>query len=327
MAVTSTAAELRTALASVAVPNDDTTDFRIALQLGPTFIGRGKDGSPAILVPLESAPGAAGRRGGGFALRGVPAVAFDYDGRRWEQAAATLECTEVELLDSFLVLAIDLARRLASDDGIAWQTVVACVDEWQTLLARRSPMTVERQLGLWAELWMISVAIDADRLVAAWRGPEADSTDFFLDGAAVELKASRQQHVHHISARQVPRPVGDHDAYLLSFWVGMDPIRGVSLSELFDRVLARVGDAPAFHKQAALVGYAAADREQYVTKFVPLEEPLWFRTDDVPRVRSVDAGVSQIRYVATLDPDRALAGDDAKRLWHHFCRAEPPPIR
>ena len=84
-----------------------------------------------------------------------------------------------------------------------------------------------------------------------------------------------------------------------------------------------VSDAPALLKQIALLGYSPLDRDQYGTRFIPLETPRWFRAEDVPRVRAFDPGISQVRYVVTLDIDRSLASEGASGLWRHFCQAEP----
>lgn len=318
------AASLREALAAIGTPSaDDANDYRIATLVGPAFLARARSGAPTLLIPLDFAPVTVGRRGGGFSLSPAPRVAFEHGGRRWEQAAATLECTESNLVDAFFVLVVDIARRLATAGEISWPTILAWVEEWQMLLARRATLTAEQQLGLWGELWVISNATDPDPLVTAWRGPEGEAVDFFFDGVALEVKVSRRAHVHHVSQRQIDLPVGVHKAYLLSVWVGIEPVRGISLAELVDAALARVSDAPSLLKQIALLGYSPLDRDQYATRFTPLETPLWFRAEDVPRVRAIDPGISQVRYVVTLDIDRSLASEVASGLWRHFCQAEP----
>jgi Putative PD-(D/E)XK family member, (DUF4420) len=322
------AASLRESIAAVDAPlTDEDNDYRIATSVGPAFLARARSGAPTLLIPLDVAPVTVGRRGGGFSLTPASRVAFEYGGRRWDQAAAALECTEFQLFDAFLVLVMDISRRLAlSASETTWPTILALVEEWQTLLARRAVLTVEQQLGLWGELWVISKAVNPDPLVAAWRGPEGEATDFFFDGIALEVKVSRRAHVHHVSQRQVEMPVGVHKAYLLSVWVGVEPVRGTSLAELVDTALARVSDAPALLKQVALLGYTPLDRDQYGTRFIPLDPPRWFRAEDVPRVRVIDPGISQVRYVVTLDIDRALAGELASGLWCHFCQAEPSVV-
>src|SRR5262249_2258500 len=134
MKSSSEAASLKEAMAAVAAPSaDEPDDYRIATSIGPAFLARGRSGAPTLLVPLDGVPVAVGRRGGGFSLSPVTRVAFEYAGRRWEQAAAALECTESALVDAFLVLVLDVCRRLSSAvSGTTWQTILAWVEEWQT---------------------------------------------------------------------------------------------------------------------------------------------------------------------------------------------------
>jgi hypothetical protein len=298
-------------------------DYSLAGSVGVGYLGRSASGAAAFLVPLTSAPAAAGRRGGGFALRLLANVVFEFDGREWEQPAAAIECTDPGVLDAFLVLVIDLARRLGEE--VSWRDVLDCVDEWQALLTRRSSLTVERQLGLWGELWLVSISPEPDRLAIGWRGPDGDATDFLLGSRAMEVKASRRRHVHHISQSQTTAPTGSVPAYLLSIWLGIDPENGLSLGDLVEQTLSKVTDGPALLRRIAQVGYLPADRDQYDSKFVVLERPLWWHVADVPRVREVDPGISQVRYVATLDAGRALSDDESASLWLHFCRTVPPP--
>jgi len=302
-----------------AAPAAEADDYRIATAVGSAYLGRSRSGSAALLIPLAAAATTVARRGGGFQLSPADRVAFNHGGQRWEQAAAILECTAPDLIDTFLVLVADIARRLPTETGdTTWSKVVDLVEEWQVLLGRRNGLTPEQQLGLWGELWMISTAVDADALVAAWRGPDKEAVDFFLDGIGLELKASRRAYVHHVSQRQVIQPVGMHAAYFLSMWIGIEPVRGISLAELVDRLLLKVSDAPALLKRLALVGYSLGDREQYGSRFVTLEDPKWFRAADIPRIRAADNGISDIRYVVTLDPGKALDDQAEGRLWRHF---------
>jgi Putative PD-(D/E)XK family member, (DUF4420) len=303
-------------------PGDD-SDYRIAASVGGAFLARGRAGTPTLLIPLKVAPLAAGRRGGGFSLNGADRVVFRTAGREWEQAAATLECTDPGLIDAFLVLVADIVGRLESAIQVDWPTVLAWVEEWQVLLARRPTMDLERQLGLWGELWVIRNAVSPDLLVAAWRGPDRDATDFFIDGVGLEVKASRRPHVHHVSQRQAEMPVGVHSAYVLSMWVGIDPARGTSLAEVIEGLIIRVSDAPALLRQVAKLGYAPVDRAEYATRFVQLEAPRWYRSEDVPRVRDVDAGISEVRYVVAFDVDRALGASPETEMWQHFCGTQP----
>lgn len=304
-------------------PPGEGSDYKIAAVVSKGFLARSRSGAPALLVPLDSAPISTGRRGGGFSLNSADKVLFRYGDRVWQQPSATLTCTEPGLVDAFLVLVADIARRLDLASTVTWADVLGWVEEWQALLAQRPPMDLERQLGLWGELSVIASASQPDLLIEAWRGPEGDATDFFLDKTGLEVKASRRPHIHHVSWRQLVRPAGAHEAYLLSMYAGIDPSRGVSLAELVDGLIRRVGDAPRLLRKLAGLGYTPINQSHFGTRFILLDDPLWFHTADVPRVRDIDAGVSQVRYVVALDVEAALDKRKADALWAHFGASEP----
>lgn len=316
--------ELKERMASVRPPlPEDADDYRIVVQVGPAFLACGRSSLVTLLVPLTAIGGAVARSGGGFTLISAPRMAFDNGGRRWEQPAAVLECTDEKLADTFLVLVTDLARRLSSEGAeITWRKILLWVEEWQMLLAPRVALSIEEQLGLWGELWVMSRAADADQIFAAWCGPAGEPVDFFHDGAGLEVKVSRRARVHHMSQTQVDAPRGQYVSYLLSVWVGAESIRGTSLAELVEQLLARLSDPAAFLRQLARVGYSPQDRDEYTTRYVSLDAPLWFHAEDLPRVRAIDDGISNLRYLVTLDIDTCLDRAHTIDLWRHFCGVE-----
>jgi hypothetical protein len=311
---------LREVLSRTGAPTvADKSDYRIAARLGTAFLARARSGRVTLLVPLSQVGGAVGRSGGGFTLSSAPQVVFTYDDREWDQGAAILECTDHQLADSFLVLVLDLARRMDSISGqVTWPLILLWVEEWQCLLGRKHLLSPEQQLGLWGELWVISRAFNTDSLFGAWLGPEQEPVDFFYDAIGLEVKVTRRGHIHHVSQTQVDRPKGDFETYLLSIWVGVDSTRGVSLAAIVDLLLNKVSDQTSFLKRLARVGYTPHDRAEYATKFLVLEEPKWFRTEDVPRVREIDEGISNVRYTVTLDVDDCLDPARSQMLGRHF---------
>lgn len=316
---------LRDLLARTGVPSpEDSSDYRIAASLGAAFLARNRSGHVTLLVPLPQPGGAVGRSGGGFTLSSAPQVAFSYDGRNWDQASAILECTDGKLADAFLVLILDLSRRIEAILGdITWPLILTWVEEWQYLLARKNLLAPEQQLGLWGELWVIARASNADRLFGAWLGPDQDPIDFFYDAIGLEVKTTRRANVHHVSQTQVDRPRGEFATYFLSMWVGIDPKQGVSLAEQVDQLLNKVSDPATFLRRLAQVGYTPYDCTEYDTKFLVLEEPKWFRAGDIPRVHEIDEGVSQVKYVVTLDTDDSLDSERSLALRRHFWGHEP----
>lgn len=314
------ASDFRGAFQAIGPPSPSSgDDYRIAANVGCGYLARSRTGAAALLVPLDAAASGVGRRGGGFALTPVASVAFNYDGRSWIQAAAVLECTEPSLIDTFFVLVGDLAERLRTTESIGrWAVTLLWLEDWQALLVRRGVMTSEQQLGLWGELWFLSRSHKVDSLAAGWRGPDSEAIDFFFDGVGLEIKVSRRPHVHHLSRRQAEAPVGGFAAYLLSIWIAPEPARGISLVDLVDELISTVSDPPLFLRRLSRLGYSVQDRDQYGMKYSLLEKPLWFDVTDVPRIRSVDEGISEVRYTVVLDPAKALVEDATQRLCQHF---------
>jgi hypothetical protein len=315
---------LRTALNAPPTASKKDADYEITNSIGHAFVARSRSGFPTLLIPLEHGSNGLSRSGGGFSLIPAERVAYEFSARKWEQASAALECTERALLDTFVVLCVDLIARLTLVEGkTTWSSVTKWVDEWQALLGKKPRLSPEQELGLWGELWLLSQSNDTNRLIAAWRGPEREHVDFFLDGIGIEVKTSRREHLHFVSQKQIERPVGAFDAYLLSIWVAPEPSRGSSLTQLIDSILARAADGPAFLRHLGRLGYSAYDHGQYQTRFALLDIPRWFPAANVPRVRAADDGISNLRYQLSLDVENA-AGDEAEgELWRRVVGRVP----
>jgi hypothetical protein len=315
---------LRIAFNSISQSSELTTDYEITNAVGHAFVGRSRSGAPTLLIPLQQVSSGLSRSGGGFSLIPAERVEYEFSGRKWEQPSAALECTERELLDAFVVLCADLLARLSAVNGMAnWFAVTKWVDEWQALLGKKPPLTPEQELGLWGELWLVAQSRKPDELVNGWRGPERENVDFFFDGVGVEVKTSRRAHAHFVSQKQITRPVGDFDAYLLSIWVAPEPVRGKSLVELADDIMSRTTDGLAFLKQLGRLGFSPYDRNQYRTRFVSLDVPKWFRADSVPRVRAADEGISNLRYQIILDVEAAADEISQASLWQRLVGDSP----
>jgi len=121
---------------------------------------------------------------------------------------------------------------------------------------------------------------------------------------------------------QVREPVGDHDAWLVSLWVKEDPARGVTVPQLVSLLEGRSPDHGDLHRRLLRAGYSHASRSGYTTKFVMLAEPEWYPVSEVPTIREVDPGVSDIRYRVTLDAQTIVNPETALGLWKHFLGRE-----
>jgi hypothetical protein len=301
-------------------------DYRLAQRIGHSYLGRARNGNCALIVPLETAPNAAGRVSFGCTLLPAERIEFVFDSEKWTQPAAILECTQPELLDTFIVLAHDVSARLERHAGApSWIEVAAIVAEWQSLLGARERLSPEEELGLWAETWFLAQSCEPDLLVSAWQGPDDSAVDFVLGGIGAEIKASHARFSHSVSRAQAGRPLGSFEAYFVSYWVTLDPDRGATLPMIADALLERLSDPSEGLRRLLLAGYSPGDRAVYVRRFLVLEEA-WFAADAIPQVRVVDPGVFNLRYRVILDDARRLDPTESARVQLHFGRASTATV-
>ena len=312
-AVRDIVARLRKAWTTTAA--SDSSDFQLLDKVGAAFVARSSAGASAVVVPM-SAVGAVGRTAAGCELVPHSALRCRFDSKEWTSPAAVLICRDSELTDSFAVLAADVVERTANEP--TWQSILAAVEDWQKLLAPRGRPSAEVELGLWGELWFLAQSDDVDRCLEGWRGPEADTTDFLVDGVSVEVKAARARRQHFVSVSQISDADSPLDGWLLSLWVKPDPASLITVPALAAQITNSALDPAQALRRIARAGYVGDDRHEFSTGFVLAAEPEWYPHGSVPRVRSADAGVSHIRYRVLLDESKRAEPEVAARIAAHF---------
>lgn len=300
-----------------ASPGVSGADYILLETIRRGFAGFSKAGLPTMIIPLAGLSGpAAGRKASGFELIAHASTRYVFKGNSTSGPAAALVCTDPDLRHAFAILALDIVAR--SEETQDWNAIVAIVEEWQSLLASYSgPISIESETGLWGELWFIAASTDVDEAMASWRGPDGDSTDFFVRQRGAEVKTSRSQRHHHVSQRQLVAPAGVHSSWLLSLWVKVDP-GGFCVGDLVENILSRAMDQGDALRRMTRAGYAPGHHGRFATNFVLLAEPEWYSSSVVPRVREVDPGVSRLRYVVDLDESKREPANVADSLWEHF---------
>jgi hypothetical protein len=289
----------RSSIASGGATSTD-ADYRLLSRVGAGFAAVSREGRPTLVIPLHAPVNGIARAAAGCSLLPADSVNFDFNGDHWTQPAAVLECTELPLLDVFAVFAADVAVRLAAEPRVEWGRVAELVDAWQGLLAFRRKLSPEGEMGLWAEVWFILQSDSPGALLRGWRGPDQERLDFIVGGIGIDVKASTTRLAHFLSQSQIDRPLGENPSYFLSLWLAIDPEKGRTLPGLADQLLQRCDEPAVALKSLARAGFLFSDREAYARAFFVTEEPAWFDAASVPRVRSADRGVSQLRYLAQL---------------------------
>lgn len=287
---------------------------RLDSPLPPMYIGVSKEGHPSLVVPLAAGVEASARLTHGLAFWATKHVDFEFGGVRWRDPAAVLECRDASLLPTFAVLVSGIAEGLPPAEKPTWPVLSMLFEQWERLLRRRRLMTPEEELGLWGELWLVRSSSSLDALVSAWQRSEPGAVDFVLGGCGFEVKTTRRSGVHFVSQSQIELGYGDLEVYFVVHDVVLDAVLGRSLAELADEVSSRCSDIIVFEQKLLEAGFSRADVSGYTKRFLPVRAPWIFPHEAIPRVRSADPGVSQLRYQVDLDPTRALKTDEFERV-------------
>jgi len=272
-----------------------------------SFLGINPSGQPVLLVPTTDERPPLDRATGNVAISFRTGVRFELRKKKFDAPAAVLTCLSERLIQTFRPLALDIAKQASADTNRPSPVRISRLfASWEELLRRRKLLSPEEELGLWGELWFVLKTPNVDTAIACWRGLSRELIDFVGGGIGIECKTTLRKLEHHFSQEQLLRPLGDLPVYFLSIWADRDEVDGETLNDMVARVLTSCGEPAIVERRLLEAGYSREDAPLYVQRFRVLESPLWFEQNAIPRVRSVDTGVSAIRFVATLDETKAL---------------------
>jgi putative PD-(D/E)XK family protein DUF4420 len=307
-------ASIEAALSVSPVYHAGDREFGLHVRLGAGFLALSTARMPAWIVGLGTRIPAYSLLMEGLAVMVREEVRFEASGKSWQSPAVIFECRDLRFLRSFCVFVADLHRRLPPDRP-NWNVVKAALAEWERFFCKETPLTPQKQLGLWGELSLIYAAQDKDLAVAAWVADSEGERDFAARSVRIECKTSTRRLHHHVSVRQVADRPNIGLAFLVSLWVGENAGDGRTLSELVAPIRASLSDDVEFDRKLGIAGYFDADAKAYVKRFSLLSEPMWFPLDCVPQVRTVDPGISQIRYLVDLPEECILSSIEAKAIF------------
>lgn len=287
-----------------------TTTLELVTPEGPLRLGRDREGLPHLLVPLSA--GAAPTPFGGGA--GLSLGTRDLLVGELPVRFLDVACLRSDLAHVFAGLAVDICLRLVVRPENPVAAVTSVIDEWRSLLERRSgTWTRSRAVGLLAELIVLRrlVRLDVDAL-GCWTGPFGAAQDFRSPGRAIEVKATvgaqgRVVRVH--GSDQLEEPAGG-ELHLAWFRLGESfHGGGVTVRAVMDEIAGVVTDSRAWTTCLAQLGVPVEPHPELDDRrFVVLEER-WYRVGpSFPRIvpasfgrGAVPAGVGGIDYLLDLD--------------------------
>lgn len=230
-----------------------------------------------------------------------------------------ITCHDAAGHEAFDLIGGELADRLASGRENASECVVRVLAKWRRFWGQL-PLQIlarEAQLGLFAELWFLSVWLlpttGALEAVNRWRGPFGSRHDFEWAGRSVEVKAttSTRGRIHRINGldQLAPPEAGE----LLFFSLRLREEAGATntlpsvLAACRAQLEADADSLSCFERGLAQVGYSPAHDEEYAKmRLRVVEEGLFRVRADFPRLTTahltagVPPGVEAVEYEINL---------------------------
>lgn len=163
------------------------------------------------------------------------------------------------------------------------------------LLARRSRLSDEQELGLYGELCVLLHlvrAIGEEAATAAWLGPEGGEHDFILPDADVEVKTTRSEaRIHTINNATQLTPAPGRPLYLLSIQLTQAgaALQGKTLPQCIAKVRGALQRSTrVFDDRLRAIGWRDTDSlTLYTRRFLPRSAPRSYRVDaDFPAITS-----------------------------------------
>jgi hypothetical protein len=225
---------------------------------------------------------------------------------------------ETKLYPEFYSFAVSLADRIQLQSQPVSAALELTLLNWNQLLRAIHLLSVESQLGLIGELWVLARLIrgSGPNALDTWTGPMGEPHDFRLASNEFEIKttiSATRSHMINGEDQLVPSP--SHQLYVLSIQVEPAGAGGRSLPELVDRVLDLLSDQPAvldrFGRSLGRVGYDDRDKALYKERWQLRSRPRLISVDDScpqltrARVEALDPKnshrISELHYRVNLE--------------------------
>jgi hypothetical protein len=152
---------------------------------------------------------------------------------------AVVECVspDHQVRDTFLDVVEWLVPEGPLNAGEVRSIIASLVRLFQ--LSEAPPRT--STVGLWGELWLMSISSDAAAMARAWHVTMRDRWDFSAEGLRLEVKTSTGVRRHHFSLEQLTAPA---DAVIrVASIVTTRLASGPSIRTLLEQVLTDIDDA------------------------------------------------------------------------------------
>jgi hypothetical protein len=271
------------------------------------------DGRKALIIEVSTASlplAASYPQSAGFEL-----VAEALAPGRFGKARLLLILTHERFQEVFHALCEDMARCLSTvhDEPEAVRTFISRLARWQTFLKKHEPggLSLSERRGLFGELTvlqhLLSLGLDDQSAVAAWKGCRGANHDFQLLHGSIEVKTTSANTPHSFRVNNVGQLNDDGLEALFLNLISVDESEGgrISLPELVDQIrLMLSGSVPDMFEDSLLeAGYLEAHRTTYSFPRYSHRSSRYFRvTDAFPRLlaAALPVGVEDVTYAVAV---------------------------
>jgi hypothetical protein len=218
-----------------------------------------------------------------------------------------------------------VADRVQLEGMAANEAVRETLEQWRAVLAARTRMSIEAEVGLVGELLLLdALAVElGDDALTAWRGALSEEHDFGLVDADVEVKTTMgERRRHWIGSLTQLRRSPQRPLVLVSLQITRGGQVGVTLAELVDRLRSAFTQVDQLNAKLVQAGWDDEAGDLFVDRWALRTPPATFDVaGQFPAITPADiaampidaSGIAEVHYRIDLD-GRPVDATDAEPL-------------
>jgi Putative PD-(D/E)XK family member, (DUF4420) len=191
------------------------------------------------------------------------------------------------ILDGHAMLCA-IADRVQLEKRRPAEAIVETIAQWRSVLAARSRMSTEAEIGLLGELLVLEALqfVIGSSAVDAWRGAANEEHDFGLGELDFEVKTTTgERRTHWISGVRQLLPSVGRPLALVSLQVTRAGMTGRTLAEVIDALRSEFDEVSQFDAKLACAGWEDAAADLFIERWVLRSDPAAFAIKgDFPRL-------------------------------------------
>lgn len=196
-----------------------------------------------------------------------------------------------DLKPSFFAFINLVAERMKQSDDSVPVAIWTTLDQWKQLVSSQAILGIEKQHGLWGELWMLDrliIGSDGDA-IHAWTGPFIQPHDFRQGTFEFEVKTTTgNRRIHTINGSEQLVPSPGHTLYIISIRVGKAGSgSGKRLVDWVNSISQKLNGAQSVKFEEGLTGYGYRhEHSPYYHQNLQLASETFMVpvSDDIPRI-------------------------------------------